>query len=133
MVLYEADFAEDTIYRFGGIFITCFSLCCAAWCAVCQRTVFCHFAASLWPLQNVNIHRHKGSDVRGINSSDTDTVGRITHTHTVRLHSQGTPCTLQHTTVQYGVYTDPFGGLVQNGLLLRGCINSSDGDRLGRA
>ena len=42
----RADFAEDTSCSFGGIFITCFSLCCIAWCAVCQRTVSCHFAAN---------------------------------------------------------------------------------------
>ena len=46
MVSYEADFEEDTIYSFGGIFITCFRLCCIAWCALCQRTVSCHFAAN---------------------------------------------------------------------------------------
>ena len=73
MVLYEADFAEDTIYSFGGNFITCFSLCCIAWCAVTNMVYSmskngvlslrceCEFTGYFtWPLQNVNIHRNAG-------------------------------------------------------------------------
>ena len=39
--------------------------------------------------------------IQCINSSDADCVVSIAHTHTVRLHSRGIPCTLQYTTVQY--------------------------------